>query len=213
VLKRNGIEPSPERSRRTPWSTFLKAHWKLLAASDFLTAEVWTGRGLITYYLLFVISLADRVVSIAGITTRPDESWMLQVARNVTDSQGGALHSKRYLIIDRDAKYSAQFRRLIGDNGTKVIRLPPMSPNLNAYAERFVRSIKDECLNRMIFVGQASLRRAVAEYVDHYHAERNHQGLANRLIRVPKVASAKVGAIYRRPRLGGMLNFYYRKAA
>ena len=84
-------------------------------------------------------------------------------------TQAGALHAKRYLIIDRDTKYSEQFRRLIRDNGTKVIRLPPMSPNLNAYAERFVRSIKDECLNRMIFIGQASLRRAVAEYLDHYH--------------------------------------------
>jgi transposase InsO family protein len=179
VLKRNGIEPSPERSRRTPWSTFLKAHWKVLAASDFLTVEVWTGRGLVTHYLLFVISLADRVVNIAGITTRPDESWMLQIARNVTDSQAGALHAKRYLIIDRDTKYSEQFRRLIRDNGTKVIRLPPMSPNLNAYAERFVRSIKDECLNRMIFIGQASLRRAVAEYMNHYHGERNHQSFCS----------------------------------
>lgn len=213
VLKRNGIEPSPERSRRTPWSTFLKAHWKVLAASDFLTVEVWTGRGLVTHYLLFVISLADRVVNIAGITTRPDESWMLQIARNVTDSQTGALHAKRYLIIDRDTKYSEQFRRLIRDNGTKVIRLPPMSPNLNAYAERFVRSIKDECLNRMIFIGQASLRRAVAEYMNHYHGERNHQGLENRLIHVPAAVTANVGAIYRRARLGGTLNFYYRKAA
>jgi transposase InsO family protein len=168
VLKRNGIEPAPQRGQRTPWSTFLKAHWKVLAAGDFLTVEVWTGRGLVTHYLLFVISLADRVVKIAGITTQPDESWMLQIARNVTDSQAGGLHSKRYLIIDRDTKYSEQFRRLIRDAGTNVIRLPPRSPNLNAYAERFVRSIKDECLNRMIFIGQASLRRAVAEYIDHY---------------------------------------------
>jgi putative transposase len=213
VLERNGIEPSPERSRRTPWSTFLKAHWKVLAASDFLTVEVWTGRGLVTHYLLFVISLADRVVSIAGITTRPDESWMLQIARNVTDSQAGALHAKRYLIIDRDTKYSAQFRRLIRENGTKVIRLPPRSPNLNAYAERFVRSIKDECLNRMIFVGQGSLRRAVVEYMDHYHRERNHQGLENQLIHAPAVVAANAGAIYRSARLGGTLNFYYRNAA
>src|SRR5437870_13345897 len=88
VLKRNGIEPSPERSRRTTWSTFLKAHWKVLAASDFLTAEVWTTRGLVTHYLLFVISLADRVVHTIGITPRPDESWMLQLARNLTDSEG-----------------------------------------------------------------------------------------------------------------------------
>jgi putative transposase len=212
VLKRNGIEPSPARSRRTPWSTFLKAHWKILAASDFLTVEVWTGRGLITYYLLFVISLADRVVNIAGITTRPDESWMLQIARNETDSAAGALHSKRYLIIDRDTKYSEQFRRLIRDNRTKVIRLPPRSPNLNAYAERFVRSIKDECLDRMIFVGQASLRRAVSEFMDHYHTERNHQGLKNRLI-VAGTMQATDGEVHRHARLGGTLNFYYRKAA
>jgi transposase InsO family protein len=213
VSKRNGIEPSPERSKRTQWSTFLKAHWKVLAASDFLTVEVWTGRGLVTHYLLFVISLADRVVNIAGITTRPDDSWMLQIARNWTDSQVGALHAQRYLIIDRDTKYSQQFRRLIEDSGTKVIRLPPMAPNLNAHAERFVRSIKDECLNRMIFIGQASLRRAVAEYVEHYHSERNHQGLENRLIRLPTAVFATNGAVRRRPRLGGMLNFYYREAA
>ena len=212
VLRRNGIEPSPERNRRTPWSTFLKAHWKVLAASDFLTVEVWTAKGLVTHYLLFIISLADRAVSVAGITTRPDESWMLQIARNITEKQSGALHAKRYVIIDRDAKYSAQFRRLIRDNGTKVIRLLPMSPNLNAYAERFVRSIKNECLNRMIFVGQASLRRAVAEYMSHYHAERNHQGLENRLI-VVAATQANNGAVQRYPRLGGILNFYYRQAA
>jgi transposase InsO family protein len=212
VLKRNGIEPSPERSRRTSWSTFLKAHWKVLAASDFLTVEVWTAKGLVTHYLLFVISLANRVVTIAGITTRPDESWMLQMGRNLTDAQSGTLHAKRYLLIDRDSKYSKQFRRLVQDSGTKVIRLPPRSPNLNAHAERFVRSIKDECLDRMIFVGQESLRRAVTEYMEHYHSERNHQGLDNRLI-TPRTMEARDGAILRRARLGGALNFYYRTAA
>ena len=121
---------------------------------------------------------------------------MLQIGRNMTDAQSGALHAKRYLLIDRDTKYSEQFRRLIRDGGTKVIRLPPRSPNLNAYAERFVRSIKDECLDRMIFVGQASLRRAVAEYMNHYHAERNHQGLENRLINLPAVvAGSTLGSV------------------
>jgi len=100
-----------------------------------------------------------------------------------------------------------------GWRGTTVIRLPPRSPNLNAYAERFVRSIKDECLNRMIFVGQASLRRAVSEYVEHYHRERNHQGLGNRLLAMPKAGTAARGSVRRRDRLGGVLNFYDREAA
>ena len=213
VLKRSGLEPAPERSKRTTWSMFLKAHWKILSAADFLTAEVWTSRGLITYYVLFVVSLADRMVTIAGITARPDEAWMLQIGRNLTDDETSALHAKQYLIIDRDTKYSEQFRRLIRDSGTRVIRLPPMSPNLNAYAERFVRSIKEECLNRMLFIGRASLRRAVDEYLAHYHRERNHQGVENRLLQLATAAATANGSIRSRMRLGGMLNFYYREAA
>ena len=117
---------------------------------------------------------------------------MLQMGRNLTDCETGALRSQQYLIVDRDSEYTTQFRRPIQDGGTTVIRRPPRSPNLNAYAERFVRSIKDECLNRMIFVGQASLRRAVSEYVEHYHRERNHQGLGNRLLAMPKAGPLPV---------------------
>ena len=120
VLKANGIEPAPER--RTRWSTFLKGHWKILAASDFFSVEVWTPRGLITHYVLFVISIADRVVHIAGITTRPDESWMLQVGRNFLDESDGALVGKGYLIIDRDTTYSKRFREFVEEGGTEVIR-------------------------------------------------------------------------------------------
>ncbi len=124
-----------------------------------------------------------------------------------------ALLARKAKALDRDTKYTDQFRRLICGSGTNVIRLPPRSPNLNAYAERFVRSIKFECLNRMIFIGHASLRRAVAEYVDHYHGERNHQGLDNRLIRAVPSSVQEVGMVRRNQRLGGMLNFYYREAA
>ena len=213
VLKGDGIEPAPERSKRTRWSTFLKAHWKVLAASDFFSVEVWTPRGLVTHYVLFVISLADRIVHIAGITTQPDEGWMLQVGRNLTDEESGALARKHYLIIDRDTKYSARFRQLVEEDATVVIRLPPRSPNLNAYAERFVRSIKDECLGKMIFLGQASLRRAIGEYMMHYHAERNHQGLENRLIRPNLGLAANDGVVCRCSRLGGLLNYYYYRAS
>ena len=137
---------------------------------------------------------------------------MLQVRRNLTDVE--AVHcAKQHLLIDRDSKYTARLRRLIRDSGTKVIRLAPRSPNLNAYAERFVRSIKDECLNRMIFVGQASLRRAVNDYLQHYHRERNHQGLGNRLIRPSTAVTTDDGRVRCHARLGGTLNFYYREAA
>jgi putative transposase len=213
VSKRNGIEPAPDRGKRTTWSTFLRAHWKILAASDVFTVEVWTLKGLVTYYVLFVISMADRVVHVVGVTTRPDEAWMLQACRGLLDVESGALAVKRYLIIDRDTKYTQQFRRLVEEGGTEVIRLPPRSPDLNAYAERFVRSIKDECLEKMIFVGQASLRRAIGDYMAHYHEERNHQGLGNRLIRPEPRRAANAALIQRRPRLGGMLNYYHRAAA
>ena len=178
-------------------------HWKVFAASDFLAVEVWTGRGLATHYLLFVISLTDRVVEVLGVTAKPGEAWMLQTGRSLVDCESGALRGKRYLILDRDTKYTEQFRRLVREAGTEVIRLPPRSPNLNAHAERFVRSIQDECLNRMIFVGQASLRRAVSAYMTHYHEERNHQGLDNRLIRQDPSLPADGGCVMRRARLGG----------
>ena len=116
---------------------------------------------------------------------------------------------KSHLIIDRDMKYSADWRSFVEEQGIEVIRLPPRSPNLNAYAERFVRSIKKECLDRMIFIGEAALRRAVREFMTHYHAERNHQGLDNRLIRGEQAVGAGCGSVERRLRLGGMLSFYH----
>lgn len=163
------------RPRGTP---FLKR----TAATDFFTVEVWTLGGLVTHYVLFVIDLATRSVHIAGITTNPNDLFMMQVARNLTDVVDGFLLDKRNLILDRDTKYSTAFRSLLEREGIEMIRLPPRSPNLNAYAERFVRSIKEGTLSRIIFFGEDSLHRAIKEYLAHYHAERNHQGLENRLI-------------------------------
>jgi len=213
-VKTNGIERAPERGKGTWWSTFLKAHWKILAASDFFSVDVWTPRGLMTHCVLFVISIADRAVHIAGITTRPDETWMLQVGRNLLDEPDGALAGKGYLIIDRDTKYSRRFREFAEEGGTEVIRLlPPLSPNLNALAERFVRSIKEECLRKMILIGRASLRRAITQYMTHYHAGRNHQGLEHQRIRPRLLIAANDGTVRRRARLGGMLSYYHRAAA
>lgn len=110
ILKREGIEPAPTRGERTPWSVFLRAHWRSLVAADFLTVEVWKLHGLITYYILFFIELPTRAVKIAGITTSPTEAWMVQLARNAADAEDGILVGKSHLIVDRDAKYSRDWR-------------------------------------------------------------------------------------------------------
>ena len=212
ILKKNGIDPAPERGKRTTWSQFLKAHWSVLAAADFFTVEVWGLRGLATFYVFFVIELATRRIDIVGITPGPNETWMMQVGRNLTDPADGALADKRFLILDRDAKFSSAFRDLLKNAGTEVVRLPPRSPNLNAFAERFVLSIKDECLNRMIFFGERSLRKATKEFAAHYHAERNHQGLDNRVIEPDNRVDSTLGALRCVQRLGGMLRFYHRAA-
>jgi putative transposase len=213
ILKDHGIEPAPTRGKQMPWSVFLKAHWKLLAASDFFSVEVWSWQGLVTYYVLFVIELATRKVCIAGVTTHPDASWMLQMARHLTDAVDGMLVGKRYLILDRDAKYCEQFRAFLKREGVEVIRLPPFSPNLNAYAERWVGSARSECLSKLIPIGQGMLRRALRSFGEHYHQERNHQGLGNALIMPRPVGNRRDGPVMRRPRLGGLLNFYERAAA
>jgi hypothetical protein len=130
ILKENGIAPAPERGTRTSWLTFLKAHWECLTATDFLSVEVCTVKGLVTHYVLFFIDIASRSVHIGGITPHPDNSWMTQVARNVTDMRDGFLRGKRYLLLDRDTKYSDAFRGIITRAGIEVVRLPPRSPNL-----------------------------------------------------------------------------------
>jgi putative transposase len=155
ILREYGIDPAPERDKRMPWSTFLRAHRECLVATDFLTVEVCTIRGLVTHYILFFMDIANRAVKIAGITPHPDSRWMTQIARNLTDLNDGFLRGKRYLILDRDTKYSDAFRSVLVREGFKVIRLPPRSPNLNAFAERFVRSIKPDDLLR---TGIASAR-------------------------------------------------------
>ena len=207
VLKANGIKPAPERP--TSWRTFLRAHWGVIAATDFFTTEVWTPQGLKTFYVLFVIDLKTRAVEIAGITRHPDGAYMARMARNLTDCFDGYLKNHRFLICDRDTKFSAEFKRILSDAGVEVVLTPRQAPNSNAYAERFVLSIKSECLNRMIFFGEASFRRAVCEYVEHYHTERTHQGIGTERI-VPRAAGS--GSLQCTERLGGLLKCYSRAA-
>ncbi len=212
VLKAHGIEPAPVRQRTGSWSTFLKSHWDVLATIDFTTIEVWTKEGLVTFYLLFVMELKTRRVHFAGCTPNPNEVWMKQIARNLTDPEDGFLNGKCYLIMDRDTKFCEAFREILEDEDVKPLRLPPRSPNLNAHLERYFRSLKDECLSRMIFFGEKSLRRAVDAYLEHYHVERNHQGLGNRIIEPLDNVGQVGGTIECRERLGGMLKYYYSDA-
>jgi putative transposase len=154
----------------------------VLAGIDFFTVEVLTWRGLVTYYVLFFIHLESRRVSLAGITCHPDQVWMQQMARNASGESWRFLDQRRYALHDRDTKFYSQFRATLKAGGIKPNPLPARSPNLNAYAERRVRSAKEECLSKLILFGEASLRRALADFLDHYHAERNHQGKGNTLL-------------------------------
>lgn len=212
ILQDHGVEPAPERRTKTPWKTFLAAHWDGLAAADFFTVEVLTLTGLVRYVVFFVMTLKTRTVEIAGITSRPDGVWMTQIARNLTDAEDGVLCGVDYLILDRDPLYSGVFRNQLRASGVKPVLLPARSPNLNAFAERFVGSVKSECLARIVPLGERHLRTAVRAFVDHYHEERPHQGLGNECI-APKTTSIGTGSVRCRERLGGVLKFYYRAAA
>jgi putative transposase len=213
ILERHGIEPAPERNRRTTWKEFLARHWELIVAADFFTVEVWTRRGLQRFLVLFFIDLSTRKVELGGIASTANGLWMSQIGRNVTDAVDGILTGKRYLIHDRDPLFTAEFLSMLADVGVQSVKLPPRSPNLNAVAERFVRSIKESCLDRLILFGEAGLRKAVQNFILHYHAERNHQGKGNRLL-FPRAAEFPEQGIVRcQERLGGLLKYYHRKAA
>ena len=147
--------PAPDRQKRTIWKEFLRTHWDVLAAADFFSLEVWTALGLVRYYVSFVIRLATREVHIAGIIPEPYGPWMKQMARNLTDSLDGFMSGCRYLIHDRASVFSEDFRMILQAVGIESVRLPARSPNLNAFAERFVRSIKESCLDGMVLVGES----------------------------------------------------------
>jgi transposase InsO family protein len=211
ILLENGFDPI--RRKGMSWETFLKAHWGVIAATDFFSVEVLTRTGLVRYFVLFVIDLKTRRIEIAGILPRPHGEWMSQVARNLTDCEDGFLKESRYLIHDRDPLFTRSFRKILDSSNVETVKLPPRSPNLNAYAERFVRSIKTECLAQIIPLGERHLRHAVKEYTEHYHLERNHQGLDNRLIEEQPGVVDPNSVVVRHERLGGILNYYERRAA
>jgi transposase InsO family protein len=209
TLKEHGILPAP--GRPTSWRTFLHSHADVIAGTDFFTTEVWTARGLVTHYVLFLVRHATRAVHIAGITTHPDSAFMARVARNLTAIDPDFMHGIRNLILDRDSKFTAQFKSILNDAGITPVLICYQAPNMNAIAERWVLSVKSECINRMIFFGARSLQRALGAYCAHYHLDRPHQGLGNELI-TPAPTSDADGEIIESERLGGLLRSYHRAA-
>ena len=212
ILRHHGIAPAPKRSQMTSWKDFLAAHMNVLAGCDFFTVEVLTWRGLMTHYVLFFIHLESRRVIVAGITRHPDRDWMEQIGHSATQDTWGYLHPCRYVLHDRDTKFCEAFRSALASGGVKTIPLPARSPNLNAFAERWVRSVKQECLSKLILFGEAPLSRVLAEYSRHYHSERNHQGKSNKLLFPNPEEPTQPGPVHCHHRLGGLLK-YYRRAA
>ncbi len=205
VLKANGIPPAPDRP--SSWRTFLRAHWGEIAGGDFFTSEVWMPRGLITSYTLFVIDLQSRQVHVAGSTPTPDAWFMAQAARRLPDAVDGWLTRHRVLLCDRDAKWTEGFRRIVESAGVRIVQTPVRAPNANAYAERVVRSIREECLDHLILFGERRLLRGLDEFVAHDHGERNHQGLGNALI-ASETHPTHGTPVRCRERLGGLLRYY-----
>jgi putative transposase len=217
ILRRHDIAPAPKRSRTTTWKEFIKSHVDVLAGAGFFTVEVLTWRGLVTYYVLFFIQVGSRRVRLGGITRHPDSRWMEQVARNATMQEAGYLNGCRYVLHDRDKKFCREFRETLAAGGVKWTPIPARTPNLNAHAERWVRSIKEECLSKLISFGEDSLRRAVSEFLEHYHQERNLKArtiscsslslLRKRAIRKMRPAVASASAVFSSITTGGLHEF------
>jgi transposase InsO family protein len=213
ILKQAGVPIAPKRKGEMSWEEFLRAHWEVMAATDFFTTEIWTMQGLVRYHVLFVIRLATREVKVVGVIPEPNGEWMKQMARNLVDCETGFLLGYKYLIQDRGTAYTKDFRELLGNSGVRSIRLPRKSPKLNCYAERWVRSVREMCVDRMIFFGEKSLRHAMSEVEIFYNHERPHQGLENKIIKPDFDKPKKEGDIECRSRLGGLMKYYFRKAA
>lgn len=217
ILKEKGVEPGPRRGNGT-WHDFVERHMTTLWACDFFSTKVWTLHGLVKYYVLFFIHVESRRVHIAGITANPDASWMKRQAEELSlffDGQGDSCPT--HIVRDRDSKFTTQFCKIIESRGIEFRPIPPRSPNMNPFAETWVGTIKRECLNHFMIMGEKHLRYLVSEFVDHFHKERPHQGLGNRppdqTIEPEPLECLGPSEVVCYERLGGVLRHFQRKAA
>jgi putative transposase len=216
ILRREGFDPGPKRGRGT-WHDFIRRHTDTLWACDFFSKRIWTMAGFVDCMVLFFIHLGSRRVHLAGITTHPDHAWMAERARDVRRFFATQPHRPRYLIRDHDSKFSAEFDQILETDDLKVVRVGPGAPNLNAHAERFVLTVKQECLDHFVIFGESHFHYILTEFLEHYHAERPHQGRDNAPL-TGTLPSADLGPPGRkdvvcRERLGGLLKHYERRAA
>jgi putative transposase len=208
VLHRHHLLPAPQR-RPSSWRTFLKHHREQMLACDFFTVETLR---LETLYVLFFIELGSRRVHLAGCTTNPDRAWVTQQARQlVWHLNDGGQTSLRFLIHDRDSKFPGSFEQVFVSEGFEIILTPFRAPKANAVAERWVRTIRQECLDQLLILNQRHLARVLKEYVHYYNAARPHQGL-DQQTPIP-LSRSRRGTIHCRDVLGGILHDYYRDAA
>jgi putative transposase len=216
ILAEAGIDPAPERNRNRTWKHFLRSHWQTLYACDFFSVEVLGVFGMVRYMVFFVIEVKSRAVEIAGIRIAPNGAWMTQLARNLLDPVDGFLRNATHLIHDRDPVFTKSWAKLLETDGVQCVPIPAQSPNCNPHAERFVKTIRTECLDHFVIFGERHLRYLLKQFTDHYLGERYHQAVVSQLIRprsLPSNDNSSRSTIGCRSRLGGLLNFYYREAA
>ncbi|MBX3085461.1 MAG: integrase core domain-containing protein [Anaerolineae bacterium] len=210
VLKRHHIQPAPQRRRTgSNWRTFLSSHQAQLLATDFFTVEtVW----LQTVYVLFFIELHTRRVHLAGCTSQPTSAWVTQQARQLTwELHDTTQPSKLYLLHDRDTKFTVSFDTVFVSEGITIVLTPSQAPNANAFAERWIRSVREECLDHLLIFNERALYRVLTDYVAYYNHARPHQGLQQQTP-IPYTPCLH-GTIRRRKVVGGLINDYYRDAA
>jgi putative transposase len=208
ILDAHGIIPDPELKRRIRWKEFLKSHWEVMAATDFLSVELLTPRGLVKCMIVFFIDIQTRKVELGGVKVNPDGEWMKQIARNQVDCIDGFLKDKKYLICDRDPLYTAGFEMILNSSKVKIKRTPPFSPNMNPHSEAFVKNMKRECLSRMIFFNEKQVRYAANKFIKHYNTSRPHGGIGGKMIE--PLPQDEDGKIVEFESLGGHLRSYRR---
>ncbi|GIW91747.1 MAG: hypothetical protein KatS3mg109_2179 [Pirellulaceae bacterium] len=215
ILKENGLDPGPKRGEGT-WFDFIKRHKESLIACDFFSTKVWTMSGVVEYFVLFFIHVGTRKVYVAGMTPNPNAPWVIQQARNAAMHFGEEPAKPRYLLRDHDSKFVPEFDAVLEAEGMEVVPTSVQAPNMNAVAERFVQTVKGECLDHFIVFGEAHLRYLLKQFLIHYHECRPHQGLGNMplggLPAVPEDKPLILSEVRCEERLGGLLKHYSRAA-